>query len=590
MKATAALMVGCLFLVLAVCLPAVATPDAMAPPRRSLDLEGQILFAPMDSTITYLIDRSGAVNHTWASSAVPGAGVRWLGDGTILRTYKTDLWTFGGTGGGVQKILWDGTVVWDYTYSSSTHVSHHDVRMLPNGDILLLAWEKKTPAEAIAAGRNPAHVPPNGVCPEHIIEVKPTGPMSGTIVWQWHVWDHLIQDYSASLPHYGAISDHPELIDINYGSMDTDWLHCNSLDYNEQFDQILISCPYFNEVWVIDHSTTTAQAAGHTGGRYGHGGDILYRWGNPLAYGRGTASDMIFSSQHDATWIRPGYPGAGHILVFNNGLNRGYSSVDEFAPPVNETGSYFLAPGSRYGPSSLNWSYTATPTTSFYATRISGAERLLDGDTIICNGITGVFFEVTPDNDIVWSYTNTYPSPWLNDVYKINYIPPFTPPPPSETPDLDCSGSLHWSRVHPEATVTGNFTVRNIGRAGSLLNWTVNTTLLTWGEWTFTPESGMGLTPEAGDLTVQVSIIAPNQSRAHFDTYLRVENQNNASDYELIPVTLKTPTLTHEQAWQTSPLKLLLRFLAAVWHAHRLHETRFEQNIIASVFPRFTQT
>ncbi len=91
------------------------------------------------------------------------------------------------------------------------------------------------------------------------------------IVWEWYAWDHLIQDYNASKENYGVVGDHPELIDINYGisSSLSDWLHANSIDYNEKFDQILISVHNFNEIWVIDHSTTLEEAAGHTGGRVG---------------------------------------------------------------------------------------------------------------------------------------------------------------------------------------------------------------------------------------------------------------------------------------------------------------------------------
>ncbi|HVQ00886.1 MAG TPA: aryl-sulfate sulfotransferase [Candidatus Thermoplasmatota archaeon] len=505
-------------------------------------IDGQILFAPMDSTTTYLIDNSGAVNHTWGSDFLPGEAVKWLGNGTILRTIKTVINGYGGAGGGVQKVSWDGTIEWDFRYDTNGNLSHHDVMPLPNGNVLMIAWETKTHDEAIAAGRNPHYVSSQGFLPDEIIEVKPTGPTSGAIVWEWHVWDHLVQDYDYTKANYGVVGDHPELVDVNYGTdfySLIDWMHTNSIDYNEQFDQILISVHNFNEIWVIDHSTTTEEAAGHTGGRSGHGGDLLYRWGNPATYRAGTDEDEKLFHQHDATWIKSGCPGAGDILVFNNGENRPdgyYSTVDEITPPIDENGSYYLAPGFAYGPEDLTWRYMGTPPSSFYAVGISGAERIKDGGTLICNGVEGKFFEVTPKGTTVWDYVNSYPTPSLNHVFKIVYIPPPAP----EVPKLHCSGSLSFTRVEPGATVYGSFQVQNIGGANSKLSWKVNTSSIQWGTWTFTPVSGENLTPSDGPVTIQVSLVVPDKDNSKFEGNIRVENQQNPKDFDIIPVYLKT--------------------------------------------------
>ncbi|MFA5102266.1 MAG: aryl-sulfate sulfotransferase [Candidatus Thermoplasmatota archaeon] len=501
-------------------------------------IDGQILFSPYYTTTTYLINSSGAVNHTWSSAYKPFTSAYWLGNGTILRPISSG-------GGGVQKILWDGTIAWDFRYNVAGCTCHHDIRYLPNGNVVMIVWETKTRDQAIAAGRNPSTIDGNTFTSDKIIEVKPTGPTSGEIVWEWRVWDHLIQDYDPSKANYGVVGNHPELIDINFGDTFVyDWLHTNSIDYHPQFDQLLIDIHNFNEVWVIDHSTTTQEAAGHTGGNSGKGGDLLYRWGNPQAYNAGTANDQQLFFQHDASWIKPGYPGEGHILVFNNGNDRPggpYSSVDEFAPPVNSNGEYFLAPGSAYGPEHVTWRYTANPPGTFYSQVFGGALRLKDGNTLICDGVSGRFFEVTPENTIVWQYINPYPNPTYNDVFKIDYLPPEEPP-QTTIPDLDCSGSLSWSDVKPGATVRGSFQVQNVGMAGSLLNWTVDHSSPSWGTWTFTPESGDNLTPEQGPVIVQVSVVVPNQKNTQFQGSLRIQNENNASDYDTIPVTLKTPT------------------------------------------------
>jgi len=508
-------------------------------------INGQILFPPLYGTTTYLIDNTGTINHTWTSSYTPGAATYWLGDGTILRTIRTVV-SGGGSGGGIQKVQWDDTVVWDFRYNSGGKLSHHDIKPLPNGNVLMIAWETKTRNDAIAAGRNPNTVTNQGLMPDHIIEVKPTGPTSGDIVWEWHVWDHLIQDYDPSKSNYGVVGDHPELVDINFGSFFmsyTDWLHTNSIDYHSEFDQILLSVHNFNEIWVIDHSTTTEEAASHSGGDSGKGGDLLYRWGNPRAYDAGSASDQKLFSQHGTSWIQPGYPGEGNILVFNNGNNRPsgqYSTVDEFTPPADSNGEYYLESGSAYGPEDYSWSYIANPPNSFYSYYCGDALRIKDGNTLICDGVAGKFFEVTPEKDIIWEYVNPYPMPSMNDVFKIDYIPPEEPPQP-DTPNLDCSGSLSWNNVEPGETVFGSFQVQNIGDEGSLLNWTVNITSITWGIWEFTPENGENLTPEDGQVTVEVSVIAPNETNSEFQGYIKVDNICNSSDFGLIPVYLKTP-------------------------------------------------
>lgn len=377
--------------------------------------------------------------------------------------------------GGLQRIRWDGSLAWDYRYTASGCTCHHDVKCLPNGDVLMIVWVTKTRNQAIQAGRNPSTILGNTFIPDKIIEVKPTGPTSGDVIWEWNVWDHLVQDFDSTKDNYGNVSEHPELIDINFGDafIDYDWLHTNSLDYDPVFDQILVDVHNFDEVWVIDHSTTTEEAAGHTGGHYGHGGDLLYRWGNPQSYRRGTAADEILFWQHDAVWIKPGYPGAGHIMVFNNGYNRPgndkYSTVDEFAPPIDSEGNYYLAPGSAYGPENLSWRFIANPPTSMYSQVFGGGIRLMDGDTLICDGVPGKFLEVTPDNNIVWQYTNPYPNPSHNDVFKIDYVAPEEPPnPPMITGP---------STTNAQVPTTFNFTTRDPN--GDDVNYFVD-----WGDHT----------------------------------------------------------------------------------------------------------
>jgi len=384
--------------------------------------DGLTLFHPLMSTTTYLIDNSGSVAHTWPGAYRPGSSVYLLDDQTLLRT--TRMTGPGGAPAGIQLVAWDGTLQWDYHDANPDVVRHHDVEILPNGNILTIAYQHITIAEAIQAGRNPTLLNGDVFSPDSILEIQPNGPTGGTIVWEWHVLDHVVQDFDSGSDNFGVVGDHAELIDINFPQnvvSDGDWNHMNGLDYNAELDQIILSAHHQNELWIIDHSTTTAEAAGHTGGNSGRGGDLLYRWGNPQAYRAGTVADRKLFGQHNTQWIADGAPGAGNILVFNNGNGRpagDFSTVDEIVPPVEAQGVYAYTPGTAYGPTSLFWTYEATVPTSFYSSFISGAQRLPNGNTLVCSGQQGWFFEVTSIGDIVWEYNNTFTGTGNNVVFR----------------------------------------------------------------------------------------------------------------------------------------------------------------------------
>jgi hypothetical protein len=410
--------------------------------------QGYTLIAPLTSTSTYLLDMDGKVVRTWESDCTPAMRATLLENGHLLRAgtlaEKELPFEGSGAGGRIQEFDWEGELVWDFKYVSDTRLPHHDIARLPNGNALLVVWERKTARDAIDAGRRPDTIPTVHLMSDCIVEIKPTGKTTGEVVWEWHAWDHMVQDHDKSKANYGAVSAHPELIDINFseslvipkstndddlnklkgigylgggpvapGATATlngpDWLHVNSVAYNTELDQIVLSAHLFSEVWIIDHSTTTAEAASHAGGHRGKGGDLLYRWGNPRAYRNGTNADRRFFSQHDAHWIGKGRPGEGHLLVFNNGSGRAdgsYSSVDEIVPPLDASGVYTRASGSPYGPAKPTWSFMEPKKSDFFSMLFSGAQRLPNGNTLICAGMDGMLFEVTPEKEIVWKYVN----------------------------------------------------------------------------------------------------------------------------------------------------------------------------------------
>jgi hypothetical protein len=410
-------------------------------------LQGYTLISPFVSPNTYLLDMQGRIVRTWKSDCSVALSAFLLENGHLIRpgSIGRDAQVFGpgpGVGGRIQEFTWEGQLVWDFKFYSAKQLPHHNMIRLPNGHMLLIVWDRKTAEEAIAAGRRPEMTGDKHLLIDSLIEIKPTGKTTGAVVWEWHLWDHLVQDFDKTKANYGNVSQHPELVNMNFGEDDLppasgtkdgkgkpkpagntpakatasrrprvnpDYTHCNGVAYNPELDQIAVSVWHFSEFWIIDHSTTTAEAASHHGGRSGKGGDLLYRWGNPRAYRAGAKADQKLFSQHNAHWIPKGLPGAGHILVFNNGVQRkdgSYSSVDELALPVDSQGRYTLSPGKAFGPDQPVWRYAAPKKEDFFSSFISGAQRLPNGNTLICSGANGTIFEVTREKEIVWKYVN----------------------------------------------------------------------------------------------------------------------------------------------------------------------------------------
>ncbi|MCB9915244.1 MAG: aryl-sulfate sulfotransferase [Planctomycetes bacterium] len=418
---------------------------------------GVTLLSPFSQTDTVLLDRAGAVVHSWPSDASTYAAYL-TPDGLLLRSsvIATGHLSAAATGR-IELVAWDGTPTWQHVYwVPDQYCAHHDVEWLPNGNVLVIAWTWKTRQQAIDAGRDPAYLDANPsvpFLPDHLVELQPQPGGGATVVWAWHVWDHLVQDFDPTKPNYGVVADHPERLDVNFPPSVpfNDWNHLNTVDYDAELDQVLVTSRHWNEVWVIDHATTTAEAASSAGGAHGRGGDLLYRWGNPQAYGRGSAADQQLFGPHDAQWIPAGRPGAGHLLVFDNGLNRpagAYSTVDELAPPLTPLGDYALAPGAAWGPTSTTWEYAAPNPTDFYSPSVSGCERLADGHTLVYSGDQGWLFEVDAAGALVWQHVNTLPDAAHNRFFKARHYA-------AEAPTTYCAAgpnSVSASGAHVSAS------------------------------------------------------------------------------------------------------------------------------------------
>lgn len=379
---------------------------------------GMTLFSPTQgggggggSFNSYLVNNELNVINEWTHPRGAASMPYLLPDSTLVYPYRVESPTMGagGVGGGISKYSWNGDLLWNFEISNNTYQHHHDVEPMPNGNILVIAWERKTADEAYAVGRQSIDNSLNEMWAEAILEVEPVGTDDANIVWEWHIWDHLIQDVDTSLSNYGVIADHPELQDVNYGNAGSnqgpggpngDWKHMNAVSYNESLDQIVLSSRHHDEIYIIDHSTTAEETGGHTGGIYGMGGDYLYRWGNPQTYNRGTNSDHLLSSPHGVNWIPEGYPGEGNLILFNNNYSSNTSAVFEIMTPLNENGTYDIDAGQPYGPDNPVWFHAG----GFHTQMQGGAFRQPNGNTLVTDCDDAYMFEVTQDHQVVWSH------------------------------------------------------------------------------------------------------------------------------------------------------------------------------------------
>lgn len=352
---------------------------------------GYTLYSPMQGSSAsnaYLIDSAGNLEHQWSNLNNCNYSTYLLNNGNILRGAKASGTSLSGgaSGGLIEEINWNGDVVWSFEYNSSQYLLHHDFTSMPNGNILAIAWEVKSASEVSAAGFSMAQEK----YMDHIIEIEPSGSNGGNIVWEWHVWDHLTTDGE----------NHPELFSVEMGVSSGpfgggDWMHTNGISYNPDKDLIVISSHNFDEVYVIDHSTTKEEAASHSGGNYGKGGDIIYRWGNTENFTNNgsTTLDVV----HNASWIPTGYPGAGNIMAFNNQERSGASIITEINP-YNNSDEFDIS--NQPDPA---WTYSNGQ--NFYSTHLGTCQRLPNGNTFIVESTNdGYMFEVNSDGDIVWTY------------------------------------------------------------------------------------------------------------------------------------------------------------------------------------------
>ncbi|WP_179020498.1 aryl-sulfate sulfotransferase [Winogradskyella forsetii] len=362
--------------------------------------EGYTLFSPRSNSSVYLIDNCGNKVKEWDFNGRPTSVPYLLENGTLLRS---------GTQG-IELKDWDNLLLWSYDINASLgYRQHHDIEPMPNGNILAIVRDFISEEELISLGKDPSLIA-GRLKSEKIMEFQPIGTNEIQVVWEWHFADRFIQDFDVNKSNYGIVEDHPELIDINYedyNMVHEDFIHMNGIDYNADLDQIIMSCKSLGEIYIIDHSTTTAEAATSSGGNYNKGGDFLWRWGNPEVYRQGTDIDRKLFEQHDPKWIPESYANSGKITVFNNdvGATQTHSSINILAPTPIATG-YELT-NNKFRPLDIFFSWDGEILNeTVYEPKMSGVTALPNGNLVICESSKGRISEINNSGDILWVYRN----------------------------------------------------------------------------------------------------------------------------------------------------------------------------------------
>ena len=369
---------------------------------------GYTVFNATAGANTVLIDMNGAELKRWEQMSghpprvLPGG---YLMGGLTMRPPHLETTTFA-------QLDWDGNVVWQYDGTEQVEMA--------NGETVWSArqhhdWQREgSPAGYYAPGAEPlvssgrtlvlSHknltnlaVSDKRLEDDYIYEVS----WDGEVVWEWLASDH-IDEFGFSEDARNAIY---RSVEWNEARQSADWLHVNSASYvgpnqwytagDERFhpDNIIFSSRESNFVAIIDRA-----------------GTIVWRIGPDFRESRPLQELGQISGQHHPHIIPEGLPGAGHLLLFDNGGAAGYGAGNPGAPNGTNITSRQYSRVLEINPVTLEkvWEYSIPGGANFlfYSTFVSSVQRLANGNTMIAEGAAGRIFEVTAENEIVWEYMN----------------------------------------------------------------------------------------------------------------------------------------------------------------------------------------
>ncbi|MDA0241246.1 MAG: aryl-sulfate sulfotransferase [Proteobacteria bacterium] len=316
---------------------------------------GFTLFSPLGLEKTHVINMNGDVVHEWDLPGEPGNYTHLLPNGNLLAAIRVKE--------GPQNLPAKGGHIIEMDWEGNTvwehidPVQHHDFRRLENGNTIYLGWKLLNEEQMKRhTGGLPGTEHADGVYGDTIVEINP----DGEVVWDWFVGDHMEME---------KYPNHP-------GSWRREYAHGNTVAPTLNGD-IIINQRMNGTMAIIDKQTKKIKWA---------------------------MQDFHFGQQHDVQMLPNGnllFFANGAMLATYHGPETG-SRVIELNPETNE----------------IVWEYHGNAPRDFFSWFISGCQRLESGNTLICEGIYGHLFEVTPERDVVWDYVSPYIVEYDHPAYK----------------------------------------------------------------------------------------------------------------------------------------------------------------------------
>ena len=368
------------------------------------------LFYPGHQSSVFLINNCGQIVNEWTDEedTRPGISAKLTQAGDLIKAKINanipNYFGAGGSGGVLESRNWENELLWSHTDSDSLSRQHHDFEIMPNGNVLYISWNRIGLDDLIVLGYDTLE---NSMKKLWFDCIREYSPSMDSIVWEWCSYNHTVQELFAEYENFGDVADNPDRININYQKFSfgrEDWMHSNAVAYNEELDQIALSVRNFNEIWIIDHSTTTLEASQDSGGLRNKGGRILHRWGNPEAYNSGDSLSRKLFFPHNVKWIRDSSSIYNNeILVYNNLINPDLSLGAMYATPIDSNGLYLMEEG-KFLPLDFTRTISHPDTIRNLSGAGSNVELLPNGNFFMQSTKQGRGFELTDDEEVVWEY------------------------------------------------------------------------------------------------------------------------------------------------------------------------------------------